>query len=85
MQEGLAFEQAVAAYLTMIHLVIGAVTLQATFEKSMAAVAQTLAQEKQVSARPILAMVDRDQIDIGLPLFIAGLEARLAAAGRTQG
>jgi len=82
MQEGLDFEQAVEAYLTMIHLVIGAVTLQATFEKSMAAVAQTLAQEKNVSARPILAMVNRDQIELGLPLFIAGLEARLATAGR---
>lgn len=84
MQEGLDFEQAVEAYLTMIHLVIGAVTLQATFEKSMTAVVQTLAQEKHVSARPILAMVNRAQIDIGLPLLIAGLEARLANAGRTQ-
>lgn len=79
-QAGFSNQQAVDAYLTMIHLVLGAVSIQAALDKSGGNVVQSTTNQQTFSENPFVDTINKQQIEISLPLLIDGLKRRLAAS-----
>jgi TetR/AcrR family tetracycline transcriptional repressor len=77
MAAGFSFAQALEAYLAMIHLVIGAVTLQSTMGRGNQALLDSIAGTGSISTKQLKQTIFQDQIDIGLPLLIEALRGRV--------
>ena len=67
------------AYLAMIHIVVGAVSIQSAFDKGGAGVAHGIAEKISEHAEPLLDAATKQQIDISLPILVEGLKDKLAA------
>ncbi len=78
MQEGLDFSDALRAYLAIVHLVIGAVTIQSALcnnQNTMSEDLKPLANDKK-SELQLDHLMNTSQIDIGLPLIIESLQRK---------
>lgn len=81
MAAGFGFQQALEAYLAMLHLVIGAVTLQSTMQASMEKSELLLGRLSSAVGMPVGELphtIQQNQINMGLPLLVEALRGRLA-------
>lgn len=75
---GFSPEEAFDAYLAMIHIVIGAVSLQSAFDKGGVRVSKNMAENMAEHADNLMAITVKQQIDISLPFLFEGLRNQLA-------
>ncbi|MCG8312585.1 MAG: TetR family transcriptional regulator [Pseudomonadales bacterium] len=75
---GFSVEESLDAYLAMIHIVIGAVSLQSAFDKGGARVSRNMADNLEEHAENLMAISVKQQIDISLPLLLEGLRNQLS-------
>ena len=79
LEAGFSSEGALDAYLAMIHVVIGAVSIQSAFDKGGARVSKNMADNMDEHADNLMAITLKQQIDISLPLLLDGLRNKLAS------
>lgn len=78
-EEGFSFNEALEAYLAIVHLVIGSVTIQTALNKSTNNLTddlQPLAQN-DLNSNQLAQLVGKNQIEIGLPFLLDGIKNRL--------
>ncbi len=79
MAEGFELQEAIEAYLAMVHLVIGAVTIQSAVNAGGEIVAKSIAGNITESFEPLEKILNTQQIDISLPLLVSALKEKLNA------
>lgn len=83
---GFTLQEALNAYLTMIHLIIGAVTIEASLKRGGVTVADTFASQVMDVSAPaensnqfLLTLMQQRQLSISLPILIKSLKDLLAS------
>lgn len=76
---GFSNEQAMQAYLSMIHLILGAVSIQVALEKGGNNITYSADQETSFAQAPFREAIGRQQIEHSLPVLLAGLQQMLNA------
>lgn len=82
---GFTLQEALNAYLTMIHLIVGAVTIEASLKRGGLTIADTFAAQVMDATAPtenssqfLLSLMQQRQLAISLPILIVSLRDLLA-------